>query len=161
MKVYNKEKTQILSEYDLSKGYLIEDTITINQPEIQAVEEQFHYETIKEYENGGKDVKKVVDVAGVEYQPAKTYAEEIYVYIPYTTNELAKQKAQQEIQELKEWFDVEYARKEQKYRRLHSLGKLTDEDKDPYNKLIKLYNEAEIKRVRIQELERLLSESSN
>lgn len=161
MKVYNKEKTQILSEYDLTKGYLIEDTITINQPEIPAVEEQFHYETIKEYENGGKDVKKVVDVAGVEYQPAKTYVEEIYVYIPYTTNELAKQKAQQEIQELKEWFDVEYARKEQKYRRLHSLGKLTDEDKDPYNKLIKLYNEAEIKRVRIQELERLLSESSN
>ena len=62
MKVYNKEKTQILPEYDLTKGYLIEDTITINQPEIQAVEEQCHYETIKEYENGGKDVKKVVDV---------------------------------------------------------------------------------------------------
>ena len=161
MKVYNKEKTQILSEYDLTKGYLIEDTIIINQPEIPAVEEQFHYETIKEYENGGKDVKKVIDVAGIEYQPAKTYAEEIYVYIPYTPNELAKQKAYQEIQELKEWFDVEYARKEQKYRRLHSLGKLTDEDKDPYNKLIKLYNEAEIKRARIQELERLLSDSSN
>ena len=89
MKVYNKEKTQILTEYDLTNGYLIEDTITINQPEIQAVEEQFHYETIKEYENGGKDVKKVVDVAGVEYQPAKTYEEEIYVYIPYTPNELA------------------------------------------------------------------------
>ena len=88
MKVYNKEKTQILPEYDLTKGYLIEGTITINQPEIPAVEEQFHYETIKEYENGGKDVKKVVDVAGVEYQPAKTYEEEIYVYIPYTPNEL-------------------------------------------------------------------------
>ena len=161
MKVYNKEKTQILSEYDLTKGYLMQDTITINQPEIPAVEEQFHYETIKEYENGGKDVKKVVDVAGVEYQPAKTYEEEIYVYIPYTPNELAKQKAQQEYQELKEWFDVEYARKEQKYRRLHSLSKLTDDGKDPYQELINLYNEAEIKRARIQELERLLSDSSN
>ena len=161
MKVYNKEKTQILPEYDLTKGYLIEDTITINQPEIQAVEEQFHYETIKEYENGGKDVKKVVDKAGVEYQPAKTYEEEIYVYIPYTTNELEKQKAQQEFQELKEWYDIVYARKEQKYRRLHSLGKLTDEGKDPYDELINLYSEAEIKRARIQELERLLSDSSN
>ena len=156
MKVYNKEKTQILPEYDLTKGYLIEDTITINQPEIQAVEEQFHYETIKEYENGGKDVKKVVDKAGVEYQPAKTYEEEIYVYIPYTTNELEKQKAQQEFQELKEWFDIEYARKEQKYRSLHSLGKLTDEGKDPYDELINLYSEAEIKRARIQELEVLI-----
>ena len=161
MKVYNKEKTQILTEYDLTKGYLIEDTITINQPEIPAVEEQFHYETIKEYENGGKDVKKVVDVAGVEYQPAKTYEEEIYVYIPYTPNELAKQKAQQEFNELKEWFDTEYARKEQKYRRLHSLSKLTDEGKDPYQELIILYSEAEVKRARIQELERLLSDSSN
>ena len=161
MKVYNKEKTQILTEYDITKGYLIEDTITINQPEIPAVEEQFHYETIKEYENGGKDVKKVVDKAGIEYQPAKTYEEEIYVYIPYTTNELAKQKAQQEYQELKEWFDIVYARKEQKYRRLHSLGKLTDEGKDPYDELINLYSEAEIKRARIQELERLLSDSSN
>lgn len=161
MKVYNKEKTQILTEYDLTKGYLIEDTITINQPEIQAVEEQFHYETIKEYENGGKDVKKVVDVAGVEYQPAKTYEEEIYVYIPYTPNELAKQKAQQEYQELKEWFDVEYARKEQKLRRLHTICKMTDDGKDPYQELIILYSEAEIKRARIQELERLLSDSSN
>ena len=156
MKVYNKEKTQILTEYDLTKGYLIEDTITINQPEIPAVEEQFHYETIKEYENGGKDVKKVVDKAGVEYQPAKTYEEEIYVYIPFTTNELEKQKAQQEYQELKEWYDIVYARKEQKYRRLHSLGKLTDEGKDPYDELINLYSEAEIKRARIQELEVLI-----
>ena len=102
MKVYNKEKTQILTEYDLTKGYLEKDTVTINQPEIQAVKEQFHYEIIKEYKNGGKDVKKVVDVAGVEYQPAKTYNEEIYVYIPYTETELAKQQAEQEIMELKQ-----------------------------------------------------------
>lgn len=109
MKVYNQEKTQILTNYDLNKGYLSKDVIEINQPEIQAVEEQYHYETIKEYGNGGKDVKKVVDVAGIEYQPAKTYIEEIYVYIPYTTNELAKQEAQQEIQELKQkLIDTDY-----------------------------------------------------
>lgn len=71
-----------------------------------------------------------------------------------------KELAQQELTELKEWYDIEYARKEQKYRRLHTLGKLTDEDKDPYNELINLYNEAEIKRARIQELERLSSDSS-
>ena len=67
--------------------------------------------------------------------------------------------AQQELTELKKWYDIEYARKEQKYRRLHTLGKLTDEGKDPYNELINLYKEAEIKRARIQELERLLSDS--
>lgn len=65
-----------------------------------------------------------------------------------------------EINKLKLWFNTYYTEHEQKYRRLHSLGKLTDEGKDPYNELINLYNEAEIKRARIQELERLLSENS-
>ena len=68
--------------------------------------------------------------------------------------------AQNELLELKYWYDNYYTQHEQKYRRLHSLGKLTDEGKDPYNELINLYNEAEIKRARIQELERLLSDSS-
>ena len=67
---------------------------------------------------------------------------------------------QNEHYRLVEWFDVEYARKEQKLRRLHTLGKLTDNGANPYDELINLYNEAETKRARIQELERLLSDSS-
>ena len=82
--------------------------------------------------------------------------EHIYIYKLYTEQELKQSK----IQELKNWYDIYYAQHEQKYRRLHSLGKLTDEGKDPYNELINLYNEAEIKRTRIQELERLLSDNS-
>ena len=73
-----------------------------------------------------------------------------------TDNEILEE----EIKDLKLWLDTYYARHEQKYRRLHTLNKLTDEGKDPYNELINLYNEAEIKRARIQELERLLSDSS-
>ena len=67
---------------------------------------------------------------------------------------------QKDYADLIYWFNHDYACKEQKYRRLRTLGKLTDESKDPYNELINLYNEAEIKRARIQELERLLSDSS-
>ena len=67
---------------------------------------------------------------------------------------------EEEIKDLKLWLDTYYARHEQKYRRLKTLGILTDEGKDPYNELINLYNEAEIKRARIQELERLLSDST-
>lgn len=52
-----------------------------------------------------------------------------------------------------EWFNSYYAEHEQKYRRLHLLNKLTDEGKNPYEELVKLYEEAEIKRARIQELE--------
>ena len=88
MKVYNQEKTQILEEYDITKGKLVNDTITIKHPEVKAIEEKGHYETIAEYGNGGKDVKWVVEVAGVEYQPAREETEEIYVYVPYTDEEL-------------------------------------------------------------------------
>lgn len=101
MRVYNQDKSQILTNYDLTKGCLRQDKITINQPEIKAVKEEFHYKTIKEYPNGGKDVEKVIDVAGVEYQPAKTYEEEIFVYIPYTAGELAKKQAEKQIYEKK------------------------------------------------------------
>ena len=82
--------------------------------------------------------------------------EDIKVFIPYTNNELNLI----EINNLKYWYDNYYSQHEQKYRRLHTLGKLTDEGADPYNELINLYNEAEIKRARIQELERLLSDNS-
>lgn len=106
MKVYNQEKTQVLNEYDLNKGYLIEDTLIIHLDEIQAVEEQGHYETIAEYENGGKDVKWVVDVECVEYQEPKDIIEKINVYIPYTSEELKNKEYQKELQEIKQWFSL-------------------------------------------------------
>lgn len=53
------------------------------------------------------------------------------------------------------WFDIYYAQHEQKYRRLQTLGRLTDEGADPLNELIKLYTEAENKRVRLKEIESL------
>ncbi len=69
-----------------------------------------------------------------------------------------KDKNLNELTELKIWYDNYYAQHEQKYRRLHTLNKLTDDEKDPYSELINLYNEAEIKRARIHELEALLNE---
>ena len=74
--------------------------------------------------------------------------------------ESKQELAHKELLELKYWYNNYYTQHEQKYRRLHTLNKLTDEGKDPYNELINLYNEAEIKRARIQELERLLSDST-
>ena len=65
-----------------------------------------------------------------------------------------------EYLKLKCWFDQEYAQKEQKYRRLYTLKLYCDDGSYPYDKLIELYNEAEDKRARIQEIERLSSDSS-
>lgn len=88
MKVYDETKTRILKEYDLEKGYLKQDTITHHFEEVKEIKEQGHYETIREYPNGGKDVEWVVEVEGVEYQPAREEIEDIVIYVSYTDEEL-------------------------------------------------------------------------
>lgn len=90
MKVYNENKTQVLTDYDLNKGYLKGDTLIHHIPEVKAVKEQSHYEVIAEYPNGGKEIEKVIDVEAVEGVPAHDEVEEIQVYIPYTEDELVK-----------------------------------------------------------------------
>ena len=63
------------------------------------------------------------------------------------------EKLQNEINELKIWFNTYYTQHEQKYRRLITLNKADDDEVDGQTKLITLYEEAEQKRARIQELE--------
>lgn len=95
MRVFNEEKTIELTDYDLEKGYLKADKIFVKHHEaIQAVEEQGHYETVAEYESGGKDVKWVVDVQGVKAKDAWEEWEDIQVFIPYTDAEVKKIKAE-------------------------------------------------------------------
>ncbi len=86
MKVYNEEKTQLLTQYDLKDGYLKADELVVHIPEVQAVEEVSHYEVVTQYECGA-DVKKVIDVKGVSYSPAREEREEIFMFIPYTEAE--------------------------------------------------------------------------
>lgn len=85
MRIFNQDKTKELTEIDETKGYLKNDKLLIEH--INAVEEQGHFETIAEYENGGKDVNWVVDVAGVKEHDV---FEDIQVYVPFTKKELAQ-----------------------------------------------------------------------
>ena len=101
MRIFNQDKTVELTEYDLEKGYLKNDVIEREMPERRAVAEKYHYETVKQYSNGGKDVKKVIDVEGRPHVPAHTETEEIQVYIPYTEKELEQMSARREIDGLK------------------------------------------------------------
>ena len=83
-----------LENPDLSLGYLREEKILIaHHDAMEAVQEQWHYETIAEYPNGGKDVKKVVDVPGVEAKDAWDEYETVQRYIPYTDEELEAMNA--------------------------------------------------------------------
>lgn len=109
MRIFNEDKTIELTEYDLEKGYLKEDVIETNIPEQEEVVEEWHYEVIAEYPNGGKDVKTVIDVEGKPYIPAHTEREEILIYIPYTEDELERMAAEREISELKQKLrDTDY-----------------------------------------------------
>ena len=92
---------------DLTKGKLVDETITVEHPAVEAVEERSHVETLKIYyqtgDDGqpligsdgqkvefGRDVRTVIDVPGVEGKDAWTEQEQISRYIPYTSEELNK-----------------------------------------------------------------------
>ena len=85
---------------DLTKGYLKQETQTIHHDAVAGVEEVSHYETIAEYPNGGKDVRKAVDMPGVAAREAYDEEVEVQRYVLYTTEELAAQeKARKEAEE--------------------------------------------------------------
>lgn len=89
MKIFDSNNVEIESP-NLSLGYLTEDKILIAYHEaVEAVEEQWHYETVAEYPNGGKDVAKVIDTPGAEAKDAWDEYETIQRYVPYTEEELA------------------------------------------------------------------------
>nr|DAG63963.1 MAG TPA: hypothetical protein [Bacteriophage sp.] len=90
MKIIDSNGVEIASP-DLTKGYLKQETQTIHHDAVAGVEEVSHYETIREYPNGGKDVKKVVDVKAVPVQEAYDEEVEVQRYVLYTAEELAAQ----------------------------------------------------------------------
>ena len=93
MRVFDETKTTELTEYDLNKGYLKDERIFVAHHEaVEGVAEEWHYETIREYGNGGKEVKKVIDVPAVPYQEEYDEYEDIKVYIPYTAEKIEELK---------------------------------------------------------------------
>ena len=80
---------------DYTLGHCEPETIFVaHHDAVEAVEEIWHYRTIAEYPNGGKDVEKVVDVEGVEARDAYDEFEDILRYIRYTEEELAAIEAE-------------------------------------------------------------------
>lgn len=93
IEVYNEEM-ELIEEFDLELGRLQPSTRTAHHDAVEGVEEEFHWETIAEYPNGGKDVEKVIDVEGVEAKDAWDETIPIYIYILYTEEELAEIEAE-------------------------------------------------------------------
>lgn len=91
--IYN-ESMELLENPDLTLGYLKDSIRTEHHAAVEGVEEQWHYETIAEYPNGGKDIRKVIDVPGVEGKGAWDEEIPIQIYVPYTQEELDRMEAE-------------------------------------------------------------------
>ena len=91
--IYNEQMERI-EQPDLSLGYMTDSVRTVHHEAVEGVTEVWHYETVAEYPNGGKDVHKVVDVPGVEAKPARDEEIPIKIYVPYTQDELDRIEAE-------------------------------------------------------------------
>lgn len=96
------ETGAVIESPDLTLGYLTDDTEEITHPAVEGVEELFHYETVAEYPNGGKDVRKVIDRPGVQAQEEWVEKVPIQKYILYTAEELAAQEEERKKAEARE-----------------------------------------------------------
>lgn len=82
----------------MEKGHYVEVEKKIHHEAVPGIPEQSHIEIVKEYPNGGKETKKVIDVVGV---PAKEAWDEVVkeqVFVPYSQKELDQMR----IAELKQ-----------------------------------------------------------
>ena len=96
------ETGAVVENPDLTLGYLVDDTEPVEHPAVEGVEEVSHYETVAEYPNGGRDVRKVIDVPGVPAQAAWTEQVPVQRYIRYTEEELAAREKERQKQEAKD-----------------------------------------------------------
>ena len=96
------ETGAVVENPDLTLGYLTDDTQPLEHPAVEGVEEVSHYETVAEYPNGGRDVRKVIDVPGVPAQAAWTEQVPVQKYVRYTAEELAVQEEARKKQEAKD-----------------------------------------------------------
>ena len=83
------ENGAALESPDLTLGWLRDETEAVEHPAQEGVPELSHYETVAEYPNGGKDVRKIIDREGIPARDAWTEQVPIQRYIRYTAEELA------------------------------------------------------------------------
>lgn len=117
MKIIDESGTMLTTEPDLQVGYLVDDVEVIHHDAVEGTAPQWHRETAKlpdgslaiYYRDGkeiGRDMVKVIDVPGVDPQPAWDEEVPVMRYIRYTTEELAqREKEKQEAQQRQDALD--------------------------------------------------------
>lgn len=96
------ENGAALENPDLTLGWLRDETEAMKHPAQAGVPELSHYETVAEYPNGGKDVRKIIDREGVPARDAWTEQVPIQRYVLYTAEELAAKEEERKKAEARE-----------------------------------------------------------
>lgn len=117
MKIIDETGSVLTTEPDLEAGYLVEDVEVTHHDAVEGTAPQWHRETAKlpdgtpaiYYRDGvevGRDTVKVIDVPGVDPQPAWDEEVPVMRYIRYTAEELAqREKEKQEAQQRQDALD--------------------------------------------------------
>lgn len=110
MKIIDETGIVLTTEPDLEAGYLVEDVEVVHHDAVEGTAPQWHRETAKlpdgslsiYYRDGkeiGRDMVKVIDVPGVDPQPAWDEEVPVMRYIRYTAEELAQREADKKAAE--------------------------------------------------------------
>lgn len=106
MKIIDETGVELTEAPDLSLGRLIDDVEVVHHESIAGVKQVSHFVPIEHLANGSTIVEEVIDVPGVDPQPAWEETVPIQRYIRYTVEELAAQeKARKEAQQRQEALD--------------------------------------------------------
>ena len=100
MKIIDDKTGLEIQNPDLTQGWLHDETEAVEHPAQEGVPELSHYETVAEYPNGGKDVRKIIDREGIPARDAWTEQVPIQRYIRYTAEELAARKKPEQAAQL-------------------------------------------------------------
>lgn len=92
MRIFDKNDKE-LQQIDEKGGYLREDSRFLMRHEaVEAREEKGHFEVVKEYPNGGKDVEWVIDEPAVEATEAWDEYEPILRFVEFTQSEINQRR---------------------------------------------------------------------
>lgn len=96
MKIIDENGVELTEAPDLTLGRLVDDVEIVHHDAIAGVQQVSHYVPIEHLANGSTIVEEVIDVPGVDPQPAWDEEVPVMRYIRYTAEELAQRKAQEE-----------------------------------------------------------------
>lgn len=96
MKIIDETGMELNEAPDLSLGRLIDDVEVVHHEAIAGVKQVSHFVPIEHLANGSTIVEEVIDVPGVDPQPAWEETVPIQRHIRYTEDELAERRAKEE-----------------------------------------------------------------